>query len=125
MSEKAYILSFDIGTTGSKTCVFEIGETLTLVASALGQYSLTIGENGEAEQRVDDWWQAMCETTGQVLADTGIKRSAIKAMSFSSQMHGLVLVNKNGHALRNVDLSLNFVVLRKIESMFMALDIAR
>lgn len=101
MIETTYILSFDIGTTGCKTCVFETGRTLTLVASALSEYSLTIGENGEAEQAVEDWWQAMCQSTKQILADTGIELSAIKAMSFCSQMHGLVLVDKRGRALRN------------------------
>jgi len=101
MTEKHYILSYDIGTTGSKTCVFEIGETIRLVASALSEYGLAIGEHGEAEQRVDDWWQAMCETTRQVLTETGITPSAIKAISFCSQMHGLVLVDRHGRALRN------------------------
>ncbi len=84
MPEKAYILSFDIGTTGNKTCLFEIGETITLVASALGEYGLSIGRDGEAEQQVDDWWRAMCETTRRILTDTGVASSAIKALSFCS-----------------------------------------
>jgi xylulokinase len=101
MVEKAYILSFDIGTTGNKTCLFEIGERIALVASAMGEYDLHIGADGAAEQKVDDWWRAMCETTAQVLVETGIEPSAVKALSFCSQMHGLVLVDKDGQALRN------------------------
>lgn len=100
MAEKAYIISYDIGTTGNKTCLFEIGDTITLVASALGEYGLAIGANGEAEQEVDDWWRAMCQTTGRILSEMRIAASAVKALSFCSQMQGLVLVDRNGRALR-------------------------
>ncbi len=100
MTEKTYILSFDIGTTGNKTCLFEIGETITLMGSALGEYDLHIGPNGQAEQDVEDWWRAMCTTTAQVLTETGVASSAIKALSFCSQMHGLILVDAEGRPLR-------------------------
>ena len=100
MIDKTYILSFDIGTTGNKTCLFEVGDSLTLIASALSEYRLSIGPQGEAEQDVEDWWNAMCKTTRQVVRDTGIKPSAIKAMSFCSQMHGLILVDAQGKPLR-------------------------
>ena len=53
-------------------------------------------ENGGAEQDGDDWWEAMCQTTQEVLKTTGIAPAQIEGISFCSQMQGLVLVDKDG-----------------------------
>jgi len=53
-------------------------------------------ENGGAEQDGDDWWEAMCQTTQEVLKNTGIAPERIEGISFCSQMQGLVLVDKEG-----------------------------
>jgi xylulokinase len=54
---KPYIIAYDVGTTGIKTCVFEVGESIQLVASAMEVYELYVLENGGAEQEPADWWQ--------------------------------------------------------------------
>ena len=56
-----YILAYDIGTTGVKTCLFEVEQTIRLVASASCGYALHILENGGAEQDHEDWWSGMCD----------------------------------------------------------------
>lgn len=96
----AHILAFDIGTTGVKTCLYEVGENIRLKAAAQRGYNLYILDNGGAEQDPDEWWEAMCASTKEVVAKTQIDPAAIDGISFCSQMQGLVLVDKDGNALR-------------------------
>lgn len=91
-----YILAYDIGTTGVKTCLFEIGSTISLLAGVSESYQLYIMENGGAEQDAEEWWTAMCSTTAKVLKKTGILPEQIAGISFCSQMQGLVLTDREG-----------------------------
>ena len=100
MSTENYVISFDIGTSGTKTCLFKIDSSISLVSSDLCEYSLQILENGGAEQDVEDWWNAMRVTTAKVLNISGVSPDKIKGISFCTQMQGLVLVNKEGSPLR-------------------------
>ena len=95
-----YVLAYDIGTTGVKTCVFRVGETIELLGGASGGYPLYVLPGGGAEQDPDDWWSAMRETTGKALAEAGIEPAQIEGISFCSQMQGLVLVDSDGLPLR-------------------------
>ena len=40
MKEPTYVITYDVGTTGVKTCLFEIGEVVRLTAAALRGYGL-------------------------------------------------------------------------------------
>ena len=91
-----YVLAYDIGTTGVKTCLFEIGSTITLLAGDSEGYGLYIMEDGGAEQDADEWWAAMCHTTVRLLAKTGTAPEQISGISFCSQMQGLVLTDRDG-----------------------------
>ena len=50
-----YVIAYDIGTTGLKTCLFSIGETIEMIAGTYSDYDLYILENGGAEQDADQW----------------------------------------------------------------------
>ena len=92
-----YILAYDIGTTGVKTCLFEVDESIKLLSSASRSYQLYILDGGGAEQECDDWWKGMAESTKDVLQDAKeIKPEMISGISFCSQMQGLVLVDRDG-----------------------------
>ena len=91
-----YILAYDIGTTGVKTCLFGVEKTINLLASASRGYPLYIMEDGGAEQDGDDWWRGMCESTAEVFTKTDVKPEQVAGISFCSQMQGLVLVDENG-----------------------------
>ena len=73
-----YVLAYDIGTTGVKTCLFGIGERITLLAGASRGYGLYILENGGAEQDTEEWWEAMCKTTRELFAQVEIKPEEIE-----------------------------------------------
>ncbi|WP_320120887.1 FGGY-family carbohydrate kinase [uncultured Sphaerochaeta sp.] len=101
MDSKQYLLAYDVGTTGMKTCLFSAVGHLELVASALVKYPLYLLDGGGAEQDPEDWWKAMVSTTGEILSRSAIDPADIKGISFCSQMQGLVLVDREGNALRN------------------------
>ena len=56
MAEDRFVLAYDIGTTGVKTCLCDVSERVHLVASSLAEYPIRILQNGGAEQEPDDWW---------------------------------------------------------------------
>ena len=91
-----YVLAYDIGTTGVKTCLFEIGSSITLLTGDSEGYGLYIMEDGGAEQDADEWWAAMCHTTARLLTKTGTAPEQISGISFCSQMQGLVLTDRDG-----------------------------
>ncbi len=92
----AYVLAYDIGTTGVKTCLFSIGERIRLVAGVSRGYGLYILENGGAEQDAAEWWEAMCATTKELFAKTDVSPEEVAGISFCSQMQGLVLADREG-----------------------------
>ncbi len=95
-----YVIAYDVGTTGMKTCLFEIDKTIKPITNAYGAYNLYMVGDGGAEQDGDEWWGAMCNTTKEVFEKTDIKPSQIAGISFCSQMQALVLVDKDGNTVR-------------------------
>jgi len=95
-----FVIAYDVGTTGIKTCIYEITDSIKLIASDVGGYGLYIEDNGGAEQDPDELWRAMCTTTQKVIESSGLSAGLIEGISFCSQMQGLVLVDKNGEPVR-------------------------
>jgi xylulokinase len=94
----SYLLGIDIGTSGTKTVLFDyLG---TAKASAVAEYPLYQPENGWAEQEPADWWNAVVTTIKQVLLKSGIKSEEVAGVGLSGQMHGLVMLDKAGKVLR-------------------------
>ncbi len=102
MKDSVQVITYDVGTSGMKTCLFEIGNEIRLIGSEMGVYKLYILENGGAEQDPAELWEAMCSTTRRLLEKTGTDPEKIAGISFCSQMQGLVLVDKEGHPLRRM-----------------------
>ena len=90
------ILAYDIGTTGVKTCLFDVDKTIKMIDSASCGYSLYVLPDGGVEQDAEEWWSAMCRTTGEVIARDPARRDSIAGISFCSQMQGLVLTDADG-----------------------------
>ncbi len=95
----SYLIGIDIGTSGTKTVLFK--ENGTPVASSTVEYPLYQPKNGWAEQDPADWWRAVCETSSAVIARAGIDAGEIKGIGLSGQMHGLVMLDKDGNVIRN------------------------
>ena len=96
-----YLLAYDIGTTGVKTCLFAVDREIRLEAGVLEGYGLRLLANGGAEQEAEDWWEAMCRATRRLFAAAPVGPEQVEGISFCSQMQGLVLVDRQGKALRS------------------------
>ncbi len=94
----AYLIGTDIGTSGTKTVLFdEAGNT---IADALYEYVMSQPRNGWAEQDPADWWKAVCLSVRDVIDKSGIDAADIKGVGLSGQMHGLVMLDKNDDVIR-------------------------
>jgi xylulokinase len=100
MASPDYVITYDVGTTGVKTCLFLISDKITLVESAYTGYNLYMLKDGGAEQDPDEWWDALCAATREVLKTSGLSAGDIRAVSFCSQMQCLVLVDKDAKPVR-------------------------
>lgn len=94
-----YILGVDIGTSGTKTVLFDLSGNV--IASSTGEYPMYQPHNGWAEQDPRDWWKATCDTIGSVLKKSGADKSEIAGVGLSGQMHGLVMLDKDDNVIRN------------------------
>ena len=95
-----YVLAYDVGTTGVKTCLFQVGDAIRLLESAHEGYGLYMTENGGAEQDAREWWEAMRVTTAKVFQKAQAEPEQVAGISFCSQMQGLVLVDRQGVPVR-------------------------
>ncbi len=94
----SYLLGIDIGTSGTKTVLFdEMGNTK---ASAVSEYNMYQPKSGWAEQDPEDWWKAVCMTVKAVISKSCINSSEIKGVGLSGQMHGAVLLDSRNEVLR-------------------------
>jgi len=92
------LLGIDIGTSGARTVLFDTNGNA--VSAKTVEYSLYQPQNGYAEQEPKDWWEAVCQGITAVLHQSGVNPSDIKGIGLSGQMHGLVLLDKQGNVLR-------------------------
>jgi len=97
---ETYILAYDIGSTGCKTCLYRLDGKLELVSDALSGYRFDTFDGGRVEQDPGDWWEAMAKGTREALAASGLPASRISCISFCAQMQGLVLVDSALNPLR-------------------------
>jgi xylulokinase len=97
MDEK-YIIAHDLGTSGTKATLTDL--TGRVIASSESRYGVFYSANGGAEQDTEDWWQALVNTTRDMLAKVKIDAKQVVGLSMDAQMAGTIPVDKNGKALR-------------------------
>ena len=93
------ILAHDLGTTGNKASLYDGDGQVR--ASALFGYGVEYARTSWAEQNPEDWWQAVCVSTRELLAAAHVAPDDIACISFSGQMMGCVAVDANARPLRN------------------------
>ena len=93
-----YVLGIDLGTSGTKTVLFD--QYGTAVCSALVEYPLYQPHNGWAEQKPEDWYHAAVDTIRSVLTKSGVDKKDVVSMGISGQMHGLVMRPAHGGGVR-------------------------
>ena len=88
-------LGIDLGTGSLK--IATVDEEGRECAAASIAYTLETPQSGWAEISADTWWRALCEALARLPAD---ERDAVRAIGFSGQMHGVVLTDAQGDAVR-------------------------
>ena len=94
----AYLMGIDLGTSSLKTII--IDEAGNVKALSARPYQFASPHGGYAEHDPREWWQACCETVKEALAALGAPASEVKGVSFSGQMHGAVLLDKDYQVIR-------------------------
>lgn len=95
---KQYLLAHDLGTSGNKACIFDLEGTF--LAEAYYPIKTYYPEVGWAEQRPEDWWTAIKESTHEVLHKSNIRKENLCAISFSSHGMTAIPLDKNGDLLQ-------------------------
>ena len=93
-----YLIGIDVGTSATKTVLFD--EAGTVVASASQEYPLYQPKNGWAEQQPQDWRDAVLATVRTVVGQAAVLKEDIKGIGISGQMHGLVMLDEAGDVIR-------------------------
>jgi len=97
-----YLIGYDIGSSSIKAALVDLntGKRVAMVQQPASEMAIEAPQPGWAEQDPDTWWRHVCDATRQLLTIQGIQGHEIKSIGIAYQMHGLVMVDKNGHVVR-------------------------
>lgn len=93
-----YLLAHDLGTSGNKATLFSTEGQL--VASVVHAYDTHYFNETWVEQDADQWWDAVCITSSQLMKKANVNPEDVLGISFSGQMMGCLCVDEAGNPLR-------------------------
>lgn len=96
---ESYILAHDIGTSSDKAVL--VSYDGKAVATEVLPYPTYYPHPGWVEQDPEDYWKAVCGTTRAILAKTGIDKTAVRGVVFSTQAQGVIPMDADGKSLYN------------------------
>jgi xylulokinase len=92
------IIAYDLGTGGCKAALYDVEGGCR--AEAFVAYPTFYPQAGWHEQRPEDWWQAVVDSTRALLAQTGVDTAEIAGCGISGQSLGAVPLDRQGRLLR-------------------------
>ena len=97
-----FLLGYDIGSSSVKVSVLsaETGKCLASAYSPKEEMEIVSDRPGWAEQDPMNWWKHLVLATQELLMHADIDKKHIVAIGLSYQMHGLVIIDKQGKPLR-------------------------
>jgi xylulokinase len=93
-----YVIGCDVGSQGTNAALYSVDGTL--VASAYEPHRLAFPRPAWAEQDPEDWTRALHATIARLVKTVPGGPSAVKALSFGSQLDGIVICDSRGRPLR-------------------------
>ena len=93
-----YLIGVDVGTSATKTVLFD--EECRPVAEASAEYPMYQPQNGWAEQNPKDWEEAAASTIREVMERSRVNKEDVVGLGLSGQMHGLVMLDKDNEVIR-------------------------
>jgi xylulokinase len=94
------VIAIDLGTGGAKAAVFTTDGTC--VAERIVQYETFYPAASRHEQRPLDWWAAVRESIGELLAAPGVDAGSVKAIALSGHSLGCVPLAEDGTLLQEL-----------------------
>ena len=97
-----YYLGLDIGSSSIKAALVEVdsGKSIDVVQEPKDEMGMFAQKNGWAEQNPNDWWKYVCTAIKKLKKQNNVSRTQIEGIGIAYQMHGLVLIDKEGNPLR-------------------------
>lgn len=96
MTDLHTYLTFDVGTTAIKTCLFD--EKLQVLAQCTDEYDL-LTANGLVELDSDVYWRTICRAVEKLGKQTSL--DGVKTISITTQGETMIPVDRDGKALCN------------------------
>lgn len=88
----AYFLAIDVGTSSTKTALRDAQGRL--LAESTAEYPLLRPHPAWAEMDVEEWWQAVCATTRQVMAQVGADPAKVRCIAVDGVSWTLIPVDR-------------------------------
>ncbi|OLP63017.1 Xylulose kinase [Bacillus pumilus] len=93
-----YVMGIDLGTSGVKAIL--VDENGKVCGETSKPYRLIQDKSGYCEQNPDDWVEQTIAAMKELIARQPVHRRQVEGISFSGQMHGLVLLDESCQVLR-------------------------
>jgi xylulokinase len=95
----SYVIGIDLGTSAVKALL--VNREGQVKGEASASYPLFQEHSGWSEQKPEDWVEGTINALREVLQTSGISAGDVEGISFSGQMHGLVLLDGERKPVRN------------------------
>ena len=96
MKNSNYLVGIDIGTSGTKTAIFN--DEGNLISESFEESKLYYPQPGAVEQDSDEIYSSVTNTIKDCLDKSGISASKIEGISIDSQMAGICSIDKDWNA---------------------------
>jgi xylulokinase len=94
----SHVLGIDVSTTATKAVL--IDQTGEVRGIGVSEYGFSVPRPLWSEQEPNLWWDGAIEAIASVLASSGVGGESVAAVGLTGQMHGAVLLDEAGAALR-------------------------
>ena len=95
----SYVLGIDLGTSSVKGLVLD--QSGTVITQATEKYPLIHLKKGYSEQRPNDWIEGTKKVIQSLIRQLPELETKLEGVSFSGQMHSLVLLDEKGRPIRD------------------------
>ncbi len=92
-----YIIAHDVGTSSNKAVL--ISYEGKIIAAKAEPYPTYYPAPSFVEQNPEEYWQAICKSSQEVVKAAGIDKNDVKAIIFSTQAMGVIPVDEDGKVL--------------------------